>query len=100
MFLDMERNGWDTNSPMKWGFFFCDGEKDKLYAVFTELEDNGYLLKDIYQVEDDNKYWTLNATKIDTLTPEKLHKRNLAFNDLAGYCEVAYYDGWDVEPIK
>jgi len=41
--------------------------------------------------------WTLHASKIDTLTPELLHKRNIAFNELADYCEVSLYDGWDVE---
>lgn len=100
MFLDMAKNGWDTNSPMKWGFFFCDKEKDKLYGIFAELEKNGYTLEDIYQAEDSDGYWTMNTTKIDTLTAEKLHRRNLAFNDLADYCNVELYDGWDVERIK
>ncbi len=96
----MVKNGWDTNSPMKWGFFFYDKDKENLHAVYAELEESGYTLEDIYQVEDNDNYWTLNATKIDTLTPEKLHKRNLAFNDLADYCGVKCYDGWDVERTK
>ena len=85
---------------MKWGFFFCDRSKNKLHVVLAELTESGYELEGIYQVENNDDYWTLNVTKIDILSAEKLHRRNLAFNDLAKHCEVAYYDGWDVERIN
>ena len=56
-----------------------------------------------YKVENfeknDGNEWTLKVSKIDILTPEKLHKRNIAFNELAGYCDVKLYDGWDVEKL-
>jgi hypothetical protein len=35
----------------------------------------------------------------EILTPEKLHKRNIAFNELARHCEVELYDGWAVEKL-
>jgi hypothetical protein len=47
----------------------------------------------------DDDFWRLHITKIETLTPELLHKRNIAFNELAKHCDVELYDGWDVEKI-
>jgi len=48
---------------------------------------------------DESNLWTLYVTKIDILSPEKLHKRNLAFDHLADHCCVELYDAWDVEKI-
>ena len=95
----MQANGFDISSPLKWGFYFTDGDETKLRLVYAELESSSYVLEGISRI-DDNKYWTLFASKIDILTPEKLHRRNLAFNELANYCAVELYDGWDVERIN
>lgn len=97
-FQSMKAYGWDTNSEMKWGFFFVDPSKEKLEAVYGALQDKEYMLEAIYQVED-SKMWTLHASKIERLTPEKLHRRNLAFHELADHFAVECYDGWDVSPI-
>ena len=97
MFKKMNDSGFNTSAPLKWGFYFVDTDKGKLQSVFNELKDNNYFLDDIYLSDENN--WTLHASKIDTLTPEKLHKRNNAFNELADYCNVDRYDGWDVEKI-
>lgn len=94
----MRVDGWDTNSLLKWSFYFVDEEEKKLQEVFSELEEKDYILEDIH-LSDDNK-WVLQASKQDILTPEKLHRRNLAFNELAEYCNVDLYDGWDVEKIN
>lgn len=98
-FHKMQADGFDINSPLKWGFYFVDTDKEKLKKVFLELKDKNYILEKIYLVNDSDPEWTLHASKIDTLTPEKLHERNLAFNELADYCEISLYDGWDVEKI-
>ena len=98
VFNKMQSDGFDIDGPLKWGFYFVDSDKTKLQSVFDELKDNNYILEDIYLGEGDN--WTLHASKIDILTAEKLHRRNLAFNELASHCEVALYDGWDVERIS
>ena len=95
----MEADGFDINSPLKWGFYFVDPNKEKLQRVFEELKDNNYVLENIYSVEQGDNKWTLYASKIDILTAEKLHKRNIAFIELADYCEVELYDGWDVEKL-
>ncbi len=99
LFTKMHANGFDTNSPLKWGFYFVDPDKQKLQRLFAELETKGYTLEDIYLVEENATEWTLRASKIDTLSTEKLHLRNIAFNELANYCEVSLYDGWDVERV-
>jgi hypothetical protein len=49
------------------------------------------------KIEEDN-LWQLCVYKIDIISePEKLHRRNIAFNELASYCGNVLYDGWDVE---
>jgi len=94
----MSYDGWDVHSKLKWGFFFVDADKEKLMAAYEELEEKDYVLESICS-SDDGK-WTLHASKVDILTPDKLHRRNIAFNELAEYCGVELYDGWDVEQIK
>lgn len=97
IFNKMADDGFDISEPLKWGFFFFDKDKSKLNDVFNELKDHGYKKEDVNQMEDNE--WRLFVTKIDILTPEKLHKRNIAFNELAEHCEVSLYDGWDVEKL-
>jgi hypothetical protein len=97
MYIKMEAEGWDTKAPLKYGFYFVDSNGQKLQLVYNELKNSNYTLEKIY-LSDDQK-WTLHVSKIDWLTPEKLNKRNIAFNELADYCEIELYDGWDVEKI-
>jgi hypothetical protein len=98
IFDDMTSDGWDLNSSLKYGFYFNDDSKDKLKNVFEELGEKNYVMEDIYQLDGDSK-WILHVSKIDALTPEKLHRRNIAFNELANHCQIELYDGWDVEQI-
>lgn len=97
IFVKMNNDGFDTKEPLKWGFYFFDRDKNKLINVFNELKDHGYKLESIDEM--DSNEWRLFVTKVDILTPDKLHRRNIAFNDLAKNCEVALYDGWDVERL-
>lgn len=96
-FKQMNDNGWDTGGYLKWGFYFFDIYQRHLMAVFDELKGSGYNLEQLEEMDDG--LWQLYVTKIDILTPEKLHKRNIAFNELAQYCNVQLYDGWDVERV-
>ncbi|MBO2009449.1 ribonuclease E inhibitor RraB [Hymenobacter negativus] len=98
MFHKMEADGWNTSSALKWGFFFFDKDRDKLLDVLFELEESSYRIEEIHQADSGD--WVLQVSKIDTLTPEKLHRRNLAFNELATHCGVELYDGWDVGKIE
>lgn len=97
IFEKMRQDGFNTNQPLKWGFFFFDADKKKLLNVYDELKEKKYELVNIDEM--DNRIWRLFVTKVDTLTPEKLHKRNIAFNELASYCSISLYDGWDVEKL-
>ncbi|MES2764441.1 MAG: ribonuclease E inhibitor RraB [Bacteroidota bacterium] len=98
LFKNMNEEGFATDSELRWSFYFVDSNKENLLKVFSELEEKDYTLAEIYKVEDDED-WILKASKVDILTPEKLHRRNIAFNELAAYCGVDEYDGWDVEKI-
>jgi len=98
IFESMNKDGINTSSKLKWGFFFNDKNRGKLLRVFEELKGAGYELDQLRRVEGENE-WQLEVSKFDILTPEKLHKRNIAFNELAEYCSVALYDGWDVEKV-
>jgi hypothetical protein len=98
VFKQMAADGLDLDAPLKWGFYFFDGDRNKLLALFEELKDHGYKQEDVSEMEDGE--WRLFVSKVEVLTPEKLHKRNVAFNTLAEHCEVALYDGWDVEKVE
>jgi hypothetical protein len=97
MFSKMAEDGLDTSKPLKWGFFFVASNKDNLMAVYNELKDHTYVLEELREDEEDKDVWILHVSKIDTLTCEKLHRRNLSFNELAGSMAVESYDGWDVD---
>jgi hypothetical protein len=97
IFIKMTKDGFNTNSPLKWSFYFIDAEKNRLEKLYKEMMEHNYITEKLEHNEENE--WTLQVSKVDTLTPEKLHKRNKAFNELAGYCNVKLYDGWDVEKI-
>jgi hypothetical protein len=94
MFAKMAMDGWNTDAPLKWGFFFIHSSEKPLLKVFGELKDHGYILESIHQAEDE--MWVLQVSKTEILGAEKLHRRNIAFNGLAQHCRVDLYDGWDV----
>lgn len=96
-FDKMNNDGFDTDNYLKWGFFFIDKNENNLRMLFEELEGSGYKFESIREYDKDNLM--LYVIKIDILSPEKLHKRNIAFNELAEHFSVSLYDGWDVEKI-
>ena len=92
-FSKMESEGWKIKEPLKWGFFFFSNEEDNLKSIFSELSDHNYKIESTHKNEDNE--WVMQVSKTEVLAPDKLHRRNIAFNELAdayGY----YYDGWDV----
>ncbi len=98
IFSRMVRDGLDVEKPLKWGFFFLDKSKENLMKVFAELSDHGYTVQELHQTDDG--MWVLQVSKTETLDFEKLHRRNIAFNELAEHCNVSLYDGWDVGPVE
>lgn len=97
LFEKMHTDVFDTSKELKWGFFFFNNNKEGLECVFNELKDHGCRMEALTSDDGECK---LQVSKIDVLTAEKLHKRNIAFNALAGHCNVDLYDGWDVEKLK
>lgn len=93
-FAKMRADGWDLSSPLKWGFFFVHSSKEPLLRVFDEMKDHNYRIESLESNEDEE--WTLQVSKTEVLAADKLHRRNIAFNELAEHCEVKLYDGWDV----
>ncbi|GAB3892379.1 hypothetical protein GCM10028803_05140 [Larkinella knui] len=94
-FQKMELEGFNTKSPLKWSFYFVHTNSGELQDVYAELKDHSYHLDYLNETEDG--LWQLKVSKIEVLTPDKLHRRNLAFNELANYCSVDTYDGWEVD---
>jgi hypothetical protein len=97
IFIKMNEDGFDTKGTLKWSFYFIDTEKKQLEMLYEELADYNYVIERLDRNRESE--WTLQVSKIDTLTPDKLYKRNIAFNELADYCSVKLYDGWDVERL-
>ncbi len=96
IFARMADAGVDLAAPHVWAFFFASTSREPLERVFAELQDHNYILTDLFPA-DDGSGWQLNLAKTEVLTPEKLHRRNVAFNELAEYCGADLYDGWDVD---
>ncbi|CAM0999785.1 ribonuclease E inhibitor RraB [Rhodanobacter sp. Root179] len=94
LFRHMEADGFDTSRPLKWGFFFFASTRASLHKVLEELVSHDYVVEQFEETEHEN--WVLQVSKTETLACEKLHRRNIAFNDLAESCGVDLYDGWDV----
>lgn len=97
IFKKMKKDGFDITQPLKWGFFFFDNDRNKLLNVFEELKDHNYVQESLEETEDN--LWRLYVTKTEILTMDKLHRRNVAFSELAEYCDINLYDGWDVEKL-
>ena len=93
IFNKMKEEGWDISQAHKWGYFFVSQEEDKLKQIYRELKDRKYSLESIQQADD--KKWVLQTSKTEILAPEKLHKRNISFNELAEHYN-SIYDRWDV----
>ncbi|MBN1919535.1 MAG: ribonuclease E inhibitor RraB [Verrucomicrobia bacterium] len=94
LFARMAADGWDTAAPLKWGFFFIHSSREPLLEVVAELKDYGYSVESL-DTNDDGQ-WVLQVSKTEVLAAEKLYRRNLSFSELAEYCGVDSYDGWDV----
>ncbi|WP_221391032.1 ribonuclease E inhibitor RraB [Dyadobacter sp. NIV53] len=78
----MNNDNFDTASILKWGFYFYSQSQESLQKVWHGLMDHDYNLEELVDSEGE---WKLMVTKLDTLTPLKLHKRNIAFNELAEF---------------
>ena len=97
-FIKIESEGWDTKSPLKWGFTFFAKTQKELKMIYDELEGYGYSMEKL-EYREDLTLWILYVTKVETLQPTKLHNRNISFEELANYYKIDCYDSWDVVRI-
>ena len=95
-FERLAAEGVDLSHPLRWSFYFADATQEALLRVFAELEEYGYSLDELRQLEDGTG-WLLHVAKTEILAADKLHRRNVSFNELAEYCDAALYDGWEVD---
>jgi hypothetical protein len=100
MFDRMNGGGFDTKSKLKWGFSFYNDDEKRLKEVYEDLKKQNYVFEFLDKEDNEDKeyQWHLYVTKVDILSVDQLHKRNISFEELANRYDVLY-DGWDVERI-
>lgn len=84
----------DVNNAQTWIYTFIDINEYSLNKVFKELKKYNYQLNTLSQ--NSKGTWTLEVKREEVLTPKKLAKRNLAFQELAMKYHVDLYVGWSV----
>ena len=97
LFARMRADGVDVTQPLCWGFYFVAAAREPLERVYAELVDHGYFVTALRPAEDGDDGWRLHVSKTEVLAADKLHRRNIAFNELAAHCDADEYEGWDVD---
>jgi hypothetical protein len=97
VFAEMAADGWDVSEPLQYGYFFFSLKRKSLEAAERWLSEKGYKAESYHKTDDGE--WVLQMSKAEVHSPESLHKRNQAMNDLAEHFEIDLYDGWDVGQI-
>jgi hypothetical protein len=93
----MEQSGLDFSTPLKWRFYFYNEERQALNRLYEELSDDKFALESLSESSDGE--WILEVSKVEVLSAETLHRRNMAFNELAEAYDVQLYDSWDVDAV-
>jgi hypothetical protein len=94
IFSRMTAGGWNVADQLQFGYFFFNSTREPLEAAEKWLSEKGYKAESYHQTEGGT--WVRQLSKIEVHSPESLHKRNQAMNDLAEHFEIELYDGWDV----
>ena len=97
--MEKETNWYPEKNDMLWGYFFTDKSKEKLGALATKLQKEGYQLVEIRKDEVDDYYW-LHLERIEKHSVNSLHVRNKTLDNFAKNNNINSYDGWDVGPLK
>lgn len=93
-------DGWDLSSEMLYSYYFVDEDVDKLEQLGNDLEKDGYVFVDIFELGDEETdestgEYLLHIDKEEIHTPESLAERNVEFAKLAEEREIKTYDGWE-----
>jgi hypothetical protein len=98
-----EHEQWDLSQPLLWGYYFTDGDPNKLELVIPKIQYMGYSIVNIFQAkkEDDNEAdsFYLHVEKIEIHNSQSLNKTNDEFYILAHQKGLDSYDGMDVGPV-
>ena len=93
-------DGWDLSEEMLYSFYFVDEDVDKLEKLGLDLEKEGYVFVDVFELGDEETdeptgEYLLHIDKEEIHTPESLAQRNVEFAKLAEEREIKTYDGWE-----
>src|SRR5690606_28598537 len=93
MFSNMHANGVNTDTTMRWGYFFTSNKKEKFDQVANELKNKKFELVEIYQA-DDKSYW-LHLQRKEIHNAKSLYAIDEELYVIADKYKIIY-DGFDV----
>lgn len=79
--------------PIRWLFLFLHTQNQALVDLSDELGGHGYRHENLIPAPQGR--WILQVSRIDSMTPEQLHRRSLFLNNIAERCGI-YYMGYMV----
>lgn len=93
-------DGWDLDAEMLYSYYFVDEDVDKLEKLGNDLDEQGYVFVDIFELGDEETEestgeYLLHIDKEEIHTPESLAQRNVEFAKLAEENGIKTYDGWE-----
>jgi hypothetical protein len=104
MFSNIRENtDWDLKGPMLWGYFFVNTTPEPLHALGKVLEDEGYMLVEVFEPElevGEDPYHVLHVERAEVHSEASLDARNHELQALAEANGVEDYDGMDVGPVE
>jgi len=92
---------WPIDADMLWGYFFTDGDRDKLLKAAAALSKRGYTVVGVREPspeDDDQQTRWLHVERVETHSPDTLHRRNQELYQFAA--DLDSYDGMDVGPAN
>ena len=102
-FTSQHEANFDIDKVCRWSFFFGGSSEQKLTALGSHLESEGYEPIGFIEAdeEDDNPdliYLRVDMEELHTV--DTLHKRNQTLFALVKEFDVEAYEGMDVGPVE
>ncbi len=98
VFDQIQKNAWNLDEDLVWGYYFIDERKLPLQASAWCLDLVGYRVVSL-DFDDEKKKWWLHVEKVGRHTLDSMASLNVRLDWLARACIWSEYDGWDVGPI-
>ncbi|MBK0011651.1 ribonuclease E inhibitor RraB [Stenotrophomonas sp. S41] len=96
-----ENTDWDLATPLLWGYYFVHSTPDRLQALATTLQAQGYEVIELFEQEPeegDAPFHVLHVERVEIHDEASLDLRNQELAALASQTGVEDYDGVDVGP--